>query len=284
MSSQLWRYRIRRFPSLSTPLLLLALAAALLAGCANSRRGQRLEDIPTIASVDALATAVIQTENAPPEGFRGPVSFPVVDQNLQLLPGWHYTVRLEFTGTFNAVARETSASANAEVWYNQLGSARRVVVSTSGELLGSESSTSYEAVQLGPDAYLVEDGVCLANAGEDAEVAAGLTAGELVGGVTHAVPVGRRAVLNGVESYLYSFTAEDLNLPSITLEDGGTLQATGELWVAPAHNAVVRFYATLDLTNARIFGRALPVDGRVIIRYDLSDVGETFNITQPFGC
>ena len=264
--------------------LILLLAALLLAGCGISRRGQRLEDIPTVASVDALATSVLQTENAPPEGFRGPVSFPLVDQNLQALAGWHYTVTLQFSGTFSAVARETSASANAEVWYNQLGSARRVVVTTSGELLGSDSSTAYEAVQLGPDAYLVEDGVCLANAGADAEVAAGLTAGELVGGVANAVPVGRRAVLNGVEAYLYSFTAEDLSLPSIVLEDGGTLLATGELWVAPAHNAVVRFYATLDLTNARIFGRALPVNGRVIIRYDLSDVGESFNISQPFGC
>ena len=36
--------------------------------------------------------------------------------------------------------------------------------------------------------------------------------------------------------------------------------------------------------HARIFGRQLPVDGRIILRYDLYDVGEPFNITQPFGC
>ena len=165
-----------RHPRLKARLLSLLLLALVLAACDMSRRGQRLEDIPTLANVDALATSVIQTENAPPEGFRGPVSFPLVDQNLEELAGWHYVVRLEFSGTFSDVARETSASANAEVWYNQLGSARRVVVSTSGELLGSDESIAYEAVRLGPDAYLVEDGVCLANAGADAEVAAGLTA------------------------------------------------------------------------------------------------------------
>lgn len=264
-------------------VVLLALVL-LLAACGTSRRGQRLEDIPTLAGVDALATSVVQTQNAPPEGFRDPVSFPLVDQNLSSLNGWHYIVTLEFSGTFSDVARETGASANAEVWYNQLGSARRVVVTTSGELLGSDESTAYEAVRLGPDAYLVEDGACLTNAGDDAETAAGLTAGELVGGVTRAVPMGQHAVLNGEDAYRYTFTADDLNLPSITLDEGGALQATGELWVAPAHNAVVRFYATLDLTKARIFGRQLPVDGRVIIRYDLYDIGQTFNISQPFGC
>jgi hypothetical protein len=275
--------RSSRHSNLLRLMLLLCVMVAVSA-CGTSRRGQRLEDIPTVASVDALATSVVQTENAPPEGFRGPVSFPRVDQTLQSLNGWRYSVGLEFSGSFSDVARETSASANAEVWYNQIGSARRVVVTTSGELLGSDRSTAYEAVQLGPDAFLVEDGACLTNAGDDAVLAASLTAGELVGGVDNAVPVGRRAVLNGEEAYLYSFTADDLNLPSITLEEGGTLAATGELWVAPARNAVVRFYATLDLTNARIFGRALPVDGRVIIRYDVYEIGQDFNISQPFGC
>jgi len=256
----------------------------LLTACTGGRRGIQLEDIPTVANIDMLATAVVLTENAPPEGFRGPVSFPRVDQGLSSLPGWRYVVTLQFDGTFSDVPRDTSASATAEVWYNQLGSARRVVVSTSGELLGSDTDTSYEAVRLGPDAFLVREGACLANAGRDAEIAAGLTAGELVGGVEQAQPAGRKAVLNGEEAYLYTFSADDLHLPSITLEEGGTLQATGELWVAPEHNAVVRFYATLDLTRARIFGRALPVDGRVIVRYDVYDIGEPFNITQPFGC
>lgn len=265
-------------------LLRVLVLPALLVGCDLSRRGQTLEEIPTLANVDAMATAVVQTQNAPPEDFRGPVSFPLVDQALATLPGWHYNVTLEFSGTFSDVARETSASANAEVWYNQLGSARRVVVNTSGELLGREGTTAYEAVRLGPDAFLVEDGVCLANAGADAEVAAGLTAGELIGGVTHAVPYGQRAVLNGADAYRYSFSADDLNLPSITLDEGGTLQTNGELWVAPEHNAIIRYYVTLDLTKARIFGRPLPVDGRVIIRYDLYDIGERFNIAQPFGC
>ena len=54
--------------------------------------------------------------------------------------------------------------------------------------------------------------------------------------------------------------------------------------LTPAPGVVVRYYATLNVTNARIFGRTLPVDGQVIMRYDLYDIGQTFNISEPFGC
>ena len=43
-----------------------------------------------------------------------------------------------------------------------------------------------------------------------------------------------------------------MTLPAVQLEEGGTLNLTGELWVAPDADAVVRYYATLDVTNARI--------------------------------
>lgn len=270
---------------LVTLLLLVAATAVLIVVLVttNSRRGQRLEDIPTPANIDTLATAVILTENAPPAGF-AEVRFPKIDANLSSLPGWRYIVTLQFDGVFAGTPRETSASAQAEVWFNQLGSARRVVVSTSGELLGREEPVNYEAVRLGPDAFLVEDGVCMSNAGDDARTAADLSAGDLIGGVNHAVVGGRKATLNGLPSWFYIFTPDELNIPAIQLEEGGTLAMSGELWVAPEHNAVTRYYATLDVTNARIFGRQLPVDGRIIIRYDLYDVGTAFNITQPFGC
>jgi hypothetical protein len=266
---------LRRIPCLVA--LLLALAA-----CGDHT--QQNDEIPTQANIEALATAQILTQNAPPPGFRDALSYPEVDKNLNALPGWRYVVRLEFDGTFTGTSRATTANANAEIWFNQLGSARRVVVSTAGELLGREDAASYEAVRLGPDAFLVEDNTCLSNAGADADTAADLTAGQLVGGVKRAVPAGRHATVNGEDVYLYSFTNEDLNLPSIQLEDGGTINANGEFWVNPEHGVVVRFYAILDVTNARVFGRTLPVDGRINMQYDLYDIGTAFNITQPFGC
>jgi hypothetical protein len=262
--------------------LIPILVIVALAGC-TGQRGQQPEDIPTLAAFDPLATAQILTQNAPPEGFRESVTFLEVDANLGVLPGARYVVELEFEGVFSRTTRQTSATATAEVWLQQIGSARRVTVQTAGELLGREDN-AFEAVKLGPDAFLVQDGLCL-QGGADASTAAGLRAGTLVGGVTRALPAGLKATLNGEDAWKYTFTTADLLLPNIRLGEGGTLAATGgELWVAPAYNAVVRFYVNLDVTNAFIFDRQLPVSGQVVIRYDAYDLGIVPNITTPFGC
>ncbi len=251
----------------------------LLAGC---NRGQTIADIPTPASIEGLATANALTAVAPPEGFRDSVSFPEVDANLQQLRGGRYLVTLEFNGVFTSTPRTTSARATAEVWFNQSGS-RRVVVDITGELLG-KTDNNFEGVRLGNDSFLVQNKECV-NAGPDAVTAAGLRAGTLVGGAKKAIPAGEKATLNGQEAFKYNFTSAELNLPSIKLSDGGTVEATGgELWVAPSLNAVIRFYVNLNVTNAIIFDRALPVDGQVILRYDLYDVGQLTNIAVPNGC
>lgn len=257
----------------------LSICLLFLTGC---NRGQNIADIPTPASVEGLATAQVLTAVAPPEGFRDSVSFPEVDANLQQLQGGRYLVTLEFNGVFTSTPRTTSATATAEVWFNQSGT-RRVVVNIAGELLG-ETDSNFEGVRLGSDSFLVKDNTCLSG-GPDAVTAAGLRAGTLVGGAKVAIPAGEKATLNGQEAYKYDFTSANLNLPSIKLSDGGTVEATGgELWVAPALNAVIRFYVNLNVTNAIIFDRALPVDGQVIVRYDLYDVGQSTNIAVPNGC
>jgi hypothetical protein len=262
------------------PVLLAVLI--LLTAC-SGQRGQQISDIPTQAAFDSLATAQYLTANAPPPDFRESVSFPQIDANLNQLSGGHYLVQLEFDGVFARTPRQTSAHASAEVWFNQVGSARRVVVQITGEMLGREDK-NFEAVRLGPDPFLVQDNQCLTE-GDDAETASNLSAGMLVGGVSNARPTGLRATVNGQDSWQYTFTTADLNLPAIHLSDEGMLSVTsGELWVAPVENAAVRFYVNLDVTNAIIFDRQLPVTGQVIIRYDLYDAGKTTNITVPFGC
>lgn len=261
-------------------VLPLVVCVFLLAACS---RGQNSGDLPTPASFDGAATAQYLTQNAPPPDYRGTLSFPEVDARLADLAGWRYQVQLEFNGVFARTPRETSANATAEVWFKQLGSARRVVVNTSGELLGKENN-AFEAVRLGPDAFMVRENTCN-KGGSDAETAADLRAGTLIGGVTHATPTGLRATVNGEDVWQYSFTTADLNLPSIHLAEDGAVESTGgELWVAPKHNAVIRFYVNLNLTNAIIFDRELPVSGTVILRYDLYDINNPTNITVPFGC
>lgn len=265
-------------------ILVLLMLLILLVGC-TGRRGQQIEDLPTIASFEGIqqqATAIVLTENAPPPGFRENVSYPEVDQGLEALPGWRYLVTLEFDGVFARTPRETSASARAEVWFNQLASARRLVVETSGELIGQEEGQDFEAVRLGPDAFVIRNNACVSS--EEAVTAADPRAGELVGGVTSATPTGRRATINGEDVWEYTFTPDALNLPAVRLAEEGQISGQGELWVAPARGAVIRYYVNLDVTNAYIFDRALPVTGQLYVRYDLYDIGIAPNITVPFGC
>ncbi|MFN8375861.1 MAG: hypothetical protein U0694_23685 [Anaerolineae bacterium] len=244
--------------------------------------------LPTAVDPETAPTEFFLTQNAPPSGFSS-VSFPQIDANLNLLAGWRYEVTLAFNGVFASTPRETSAEASAQVWFNQLGSARRVLLQTTGELIGQEEDTAFEAVRLGPDAFLVRSGVCLTNAGDDAAAAADLSAGGLIGGVTNAQPTGIHAIINGnlgMESWQYGFSNADLVLPAIHTAEGGSIaMATqGEIWVAPSQNVVVRFYVTLNVENAIIFDRQLPVTGQVIIRYDLFEMGVAQNISMPFGC
>jgi hypothetical protein len=256
----------------------------MLTGCTLGQRNRDTATIPTPASIEGLATAQFLTDVAPPEGFREMIRFPEVDANHNELAGGRYVVELEFNGAFSNTPRPTTATARAEVWFNQLGSSRRVVVQTAGELLGRADNT-FEAVRLGPDSFLLQSGACIAE-GVDAATAAGLRAGTLVGGVVQAVPGMRLpATINGQEVWSYSFTAAELNLPNITIQEGGTLELDGgEIWVSPTHNTVIRFYLNLNVTRAIIFDRALPVDGQVIIRYDFFDIGQTTNISVPNGC
>ncbi len=263
---------------------MVLLLLAMIPAC-TSRRGLTPADIPTLASPEGLATAEFLTQNAPPPDFRDFVSFPEIDQQLPTLPGWHYIVTLEFDGSIANSGEATSATARAEVWFNQLASARRVQVDTSGSLIGQDADTVFEAVRLGPDAFLVRNDVCLSNAGDDAALAADLRAGLLIGGVTRAVPTGRHATLNAIEAWEYRFEPGDLVLPSIHFAEGGALtNATGELWVAPDPGVAVRFYVNLNVENALIFDRQAPVTGLVILRYDLYDIGQQPNINIPFGC
>ncbi len=266
-------------------IALLALALLLAAGC-RSQRNLSPAEVPTAASLDALATAQPLTQNAPPPPYNAEQTrFARIDDGLNQLPGARYVVQLQFDGAYSETGQQVNASARAEVALDQLTSARRVLLTTQGALIGQPEDTSFEAIKLGEDAFLVRDGACLSGGGADAQAAAGLSAGDLVGGVVRAVPAGRKAVINGEEVYAYTVAPEDLSLPSVQLGDNGRLTVdSAELWIAPARNAVVRFYVNLSVENAIVFDRPSPVTGTVLLRYDASDLGQPNNISIPFGC
>lgn len=241
--------------------------------------------VPTLANPEAIATGFILTENAPPTGY-DMVSFPRIDANLEELAGWRYEMEFEFIGHFSRTPREANARTQATVSYQQLNSSRRVIAQIQQDLQGENEPLQYEGVRLGPDAFLVRDGVCLTNAGDDAAVVADLSAGDILGGVEIATTAAQKQVINGVQVWRYDFVLEALRLPNnVTFSDDSViLSLVHELWVAPEYDAVVRYYVTMEVENVIVNESPLPVSGSLIIRYDLYDIGIVPSINIPFGC
>ena len=274
-------------PNLTRLLPTFVLLVLVLTACRE--RGLTLDDIPTPIALEARATEIVLTQNAPPPNF-GEVAFPQIDRNLPQLSGWYYTVDMEFDGVFTQVERKAYGRVVAEVWYNQVASARRVIVETQGDLLGLEEPTQYEAVKLGPDTFLVQDGVCLSNVEESAGIVASVGAGSLVGGINTALASGLpQQRINDETVWRYDVNFDQLNLPQLTLNaDSQVLAFNGELWVAPEREVVIRYYMTIDVENAQVFtnvlSTSLPVTGRLIVRYDVFDIGVVPNLSVPNGC
>lgn len=267
--------------------LVLLLNVLLLAAC-QSRRGLEPGDLPTPADLDALATVLPLTQYAPPPPYTsGTDDFALVDNGLTDLPGWRYVVQFQFSGAYADTGEPFTAAATAEVTFNQLASARRITFTAQGDLLGTGSAadtTRYEAVRLGPDAFLVRDNAC--STGPSAAAAADLRAGDLIGGVSMARPAGRPgATINGEAVHPFAVTPDVIALPAVTVPDGARLTLdSGELWISADRRAVVRFYANLTGDSVRLFSGERPVSGTILLRYDLYDVGTAFNLTVPFGC
>jgi hypothetical protein len=252
----------------------------ILAGCNRNTN----EALPTVAEPGALATALILTEFAPPAGY-GTISFPDIDANVETLSGWRAEMFFSFNGVYARTPRTAAASTQATVYYNQVGTARRVVAVVDTDLEEASEPIQYEGVRLGPDVFLVRSERCVDASDEDAAFLADLSARELIGGIQNAQVQPRIETINGEEVWLYSFRAEDLILPNVQLAaDSRILSMTGELWFSPLRDVVIRFYVNLQVENVLLFNQTLPVSGEVLLRYDLFEIGTVPNITQPNGC
>lgn len=265
----------------------ILLVGLILMGCTG--RGQTTADLPTrIPSVDALATADMQTRNAPPVPFNNGVTFPMIDDNLPLLTNWRYEATLRFVGVFANTSRTVEFEAGLQAWFNQLGNQRRTLITGVGELFGEADGAVLEGVRLGQRTFIVRQNTCLNDAQDElAPIVADLRAGELLGGVNFATPGASKGVMNGEDSWRFDITADQLILPQVQVLEGGRITiATSELWVAPSRNAVMRYYVNLDVENVLItlFDSALPLTGQLFLRYDLNGIGENPNITTPTGC
>lgn len=252
----------------------------IIAGCNQTANSDVL---PTLAHPDAIGTAIVLTENAPPSGF-DTVSFPSIDDNLKDLSGWRYEMFFSFEGVFARTPRETGASTQANVSYNQVSSAQRVQATIDVDLEDTSDPILFEGVRHGLDTFLVRDERCTSNTPES-ELLADLSAGSILGGVQEAVSAVRPEQVNGEDVWLYNFLVEDMILPNVSLsESGRILSMIGELWVAPEHNVVMRYNVTLEVENATIFDGSLPVSGTISMQYNLFDIGVVPNISVPNGC
>ena len=251
--------------------------------------------LPTeIDSPAQAGTEIFQTQNAPPVGFREPLTFSSIDANLELLPNWRYEMTMDFTGVFAGTPREAQVTTRVEVSYNQLDTSRRVIVQAEGILVGEEQQEAIqrEGVRLGPDTFLVpRDNTCQTDAGEDAVTLADFRVSDLIGGVNLARSTSINGVINGEDVWRYEFTADDLNLLGVRMGSNSRIvNLSGELWVSAQHNAVIRYWLTMDVESVVVSvlsenpDSALPVTGQIIIRYDVFDIGINPNISQPFGC
>lgn len=261
----------------------------LLAACQQS--APSADDLPTRApSGEAVATAAALTAIAPPEGIREQVAFPQVDANLVFLDAWYLDASIRFDGIFTRTPREISASTGLQIWYNQNGNERRVIIEGEGELFGEQDTVTREGVRLGSETFLLIDGLCLGDADGDAATIADLRVSDVMGGVSFATPAGEQRVINGIDVWRYEFDPVNMVLPLVQLGETGVItNVNSELWVGqipPGENVVIRYNVNMEVDDVvlRLFEDSLPVSGQLVLRYDLRNIGVNPNITQPFGC
>jgi hypothetical protein len=252
----------------------------LAAGCLSDTRV-----VPTASSLEMAQTAQYLTQNAPPPGFEHGVQFPRIDDNLSRQPSWRYTVMLTFDGVYADTQEKATGSVSAEIFGNELSGERRVILKATGAAFGA-AERNVEAVRISNDYYLVDQNkVCakVTDSPADRKVA-DLTAGDLIGGVKNAVPLGERKTVGDFQVWEYTFLPNDVVVPAIALGEGGKMSiAAGDLWVAPSRNAVYEYTITLKVDNAIMQGNR-QLTGQVHAAYKLIETGVPYNIAIPNGC
>ena len=244
--------------------------------------------LPTLSSVAGLQTAVVLTQAAPPPDFQGSVALPLIDAHLSDQPAWDATIQVTFDGTFAAQTSGDAATGTleAQIFHDEITSARRVVFHAEGAAFGVTTPRDLEAVRLGNDYYLVTQGNCSKVSDTPSRQIADLTPSSLLGGVAHATfTPGSRQELNGRATWSYTFAPKDVSVPLAHSAANGTVTiAAGSLWIAPSANAAARFTLTVNVQNVTLLNAAQAVTGQLRESYTLNTVGTLHNISVPFGC
>jgi hypothetical protein len=276
---------MRRFLACLAVRLAVCLAACLTVCLLASGCLATPMPIPTTSSIEMGQTAQYLTKNAPPAGFESGVQFPRIDLNLSNLSNWRYVVSLSFDGVYSGTQDKAQGAISAEVFSNELAGERRVLLKASGTVFGPVERNR-EAVRISNDYYLVDENkVCTKVTESNDKKVADLSAGDLVGGIKKAIPVGQKKTTeNKIDIWEYTFAPSDVVLPALQLSEGGKFTiAAGDLWVAPSARAVYEYTITLNVDNAILQGDR-QLTGSVRATYQLVETGVPYNISIPNGC
>jgi hypothetical protein len=269
--------------SLNTSKFGVVIAALLLTASLSACQPERA--VPTVASIESLATETFQTQEAPPANFQQ-AQFEKIDTSLNVQPAWHAIVTLSFEGTYAETNDPTSGSIVANIYTNELSAEKRVLLEVKGEpFSASEDGSTIEGVRIGNDYYLVnQNKVCTVAADPANRRITELTPSSLIGGVRQAQFTYTRREINERRTWEYAFTPGNVIPPPLEIKpNGGLTIASGTLWVAAEIGLVAEYQITFNVTNVVIQG-SKPLTGTLRVKYELQEVGTLFNISIPFGC
>jgi hypothetical protein len=260
----------------------------VMGGCTSSGSDTPL---PTLVDLTQLPTSRFLTENAPPAGWRALELDPINRFLPEYHQAWTYTVSGSFEGTFDASGQPATGQFQAAVQVNEPGQAQRVVLTAEGgAFLSNEVLLKLEGVRFSNDYYVVDiNGRCSKNE-ESGPAIADLSAGELIGGVSRAIPTGHQQALNGVQAWQYTFAPSDARLPAIHRTPDSYVALAADLWIAPSLGAVLQYELTATVEKVFILWsdqtNSSTVSGTLYLHYELSipDLDVTPNISIPHGC
>ncbi len=263
-------------------LALCLIACLLIVGC-------EAQTLPTQTSLEIAQTVAFMTQNAPPVGFDQGVRFAPIDRNLEQLPHWHTRLVIRFEGFFAGSTQPIEGTLTADIFSNQLSGERRVVLRVEGDAFAVTEGRNVEGVRLGNTFYFVDqNGLCSVVTNDPSRRrVAELSVGDLIGGVRLAQHTYGRKTERDMALWQYGFLPSDIDLPLITLTQGGAVSVlSGDLWIAPSLNAVADYTLTLRLESALvpIFQGSTQLSGTLTITYSLLESSTLYNIAIPFGC
>ncbi len=250
-----------------------------LAAC---RQQESSVPLPTEAKPEAIETAIIKTQNAPPPGFDS-IAFNPIDFNREQQPKLAVEITVSFNGQYTATGEAATGYLIMNVWEDNVQRRRRVLLQFQGDAL-SGGVSRIEAVRIENDFYLVDaNRICTINNPAAQEIAT-LTAGRIVGGFTLGIPTGQVDTIHEMPAYQYGFDVNNLQI-GIFQTQPSTVEILGaEAWLIPELNLIGRFGAGMNVHNAKILFGENAVTGELHYQYNLLPESEQQDIAIPNGC